>query len=170
MQLRVFDIRIALDYCVAFKKFRLVGVAGILINGIVHCIFLTGIVLAAVAIMLFHGHTFLMAYKIGMISRIIMTGAVYQKVLWLNQVVVGRISIGHIVNLASNDVQRFDLVCKIKQLLGSATTNNNNNNNNNKQNKNADSGVCIWRLMRLVWFGGKYYCNPLHYRQVYIKA
>ena len=39
-----------------------------------------------------------------------MTGAIYQKVLSLSQVTVGRISIGHIVNLASNDVQRFDLV------------------------------------------------------------
>ena len=39
-----------------------------------------------------------------------MTGAVYQKVLSLSQVLVGQLSIGHIVNLASNDVQRFDLV------------------------------------------------------------
>ena len=60
--------------------------------------------------MLVHGHTFLIAYKIGMMSRIIMTGAIYQKILSLSQVIVGQISIGHIVNLASNDVQRFDLV------------------------------------------------------------
>ena len=32
------------------------------------------------------------------------------QVLSLSQVTVGEISIGHIVNLASNDVQRFDLV------------------------------------------------------------
>lgn len=76
-------------------------------------LFYAGIVLASFAVMLLHGHTFLIGYKIGMISRIIMTGAVYQKVLSLNQVMVGQISIGHIVNLASNDVQRFDLVCSV---------------------------------------------------------
>ena len=34
----------------------------------------------------------------------------YTQVLSLSQVTIGQISIGHIVNLASNDVQRFDLV------------------------------------------------------------
>ena len=33
------------------------------------------------------------------------------QVLQLNQVTIGKLSIGHIVNLASNDVQRMDLVC-----------------------------------------------------------
>ena len=28
----------------------------------------------------------------------------------LNQTTIGKLSVGHIVNLASNDVQRFDLV------------------------------------------------------------
>ena len=60
-----------------------------------------------------HGHAFLLGYKLGMMTRIIMTGAIYQKVLSMRQVTVGRLSIGHIVNLASNDVQRFDLVRKI---------------------------------------------------------
>ena len=55
-------------------------------------------------------HTYLVASKNGMISRIVMTGAIYQKVLSLSQVTVGQLSIGHIVNLASNDVQRLDLV------------------------------------------------------------
>ena len=63
---------------------------------------------------LFNGHGFLMAYKNGMVSRIVMTGAIYQKVLSLSQVTVGQLSIGHIVNLASNDVQRLDLVCIIE--------------------------------------------------------
>jgi ATP-binding cassette subfamily C (CFTR/MRP) protein 4 len=76
-----------------------------------------GISLAALLISLLHGQVFLLAYKIGMISRIIMTGAVYQKVLSLNQVTVGRLSIGRIVNLASNDVQRLDLVCCSSLLL-----------------------------------------------------
>lgn len=34
----------------------------------------------------------------------------FVQVLTLSQVTIGRISIGHIVNLASNDVQRFDMV------------------------------------------------------------
>ena len=62
-----------------------------------------------------------------MMARIVMTGAIYQKVciymvsardgvynllqvLKLSQVTVGKVSIGYIVNLASNDVQRMDLV------------------------------------------------------------
>ena len=32
------------------------------------------------------------------------------QVLTLSQVTIGQVSIGHIVNLASNDVQRFDMV------------------------------------------------------------
>ena len=35
----------------------------------------------------------------------------------LSQVTIGRISIGHIVNLASNDVQRFDLVSTCLQMF-----------------------------------------------------
>ena len=35
------------------------------------------------------------------------------QVLTLSQVTIGQISIGHVVNLASNDVQRFDLVRSI---------------------------------------------------------
>ena len=80
-------------------------------------------------IVIVHGHAFLAGYKIGMLSRITLTAAIYQKVmnyklnsnmdqsmgfdsqiLSLSQVTIGKLSIGHIVNLASNDVQRFDLV------------------------------------------------------------
>ena len=69
-----------------------------------------GISFLAFAVMLLHGHAFLLANEMGMKARIIMTGAIYQKVLSLSQVIVGQVSVGHIVNLASNDVQRFDLV------------------------------------------------------------
>ena len=34
----------------------------------------------------------------------------YIQVLSLSQVTIGQLSIGHIINLASNDVQRFDPV------------------------------------------------------------
>ena len=69
-----------------------------------------GISLLSLVVLLLYGHGFLLGSKIGMMVRIIMTGAIYQKVLSMSQATVGRLSIGHIINLASNDVQRFDLV------------------------------------------------------------
>ena len=36
------------------------------------------------------------------------------QVLRLSQVTVGKLSIGHVINLASNDVQRYDLVRHVK--------------------------------------------------------
>ncbi|XP_064396708.1 ATP-binding cassette sub-family C member 4-like [Halichondria panicea] len=72
-------------------------------------LFAMGLVACGAVISVVHAHNFLLAYKLGMISRIIMTGVVYQKVTTLSQVSIGKLSIGHIVNLASNDVQRFDL-------------------------------------------------------------
>ncbi len=40
----------------------------------------SGLVVCGAVISVVHAHNFLLAYKIGMISRIIMTGVVYQKV------------------------------------------------------------------------------------------
>ena len=84
--------------------------------------------------MLLHAHAFLLGQKAGMIIRIIATAAIYRKVqyilvccgtasnssiqlplsitqiLRLSQVTLNDVSIGRVVNLASNDVQRFDLV------------------------------------------------------------
>ena len=45
-----------------------------------------------------------------MLARIIATGALYKKTLELNLTTIGELSIGKIVNLASNDVQRLDIV------------------------------------------------------------
>jgi len=67
--------------------------------------------------MMMHGHGFLLGQKIGMHARIIATSAIYQKVLTLSQVTISQISIGHVVNLASNDVQRFDLAFSFVQYL-----------------------------------------------------
>ena len=53
---------------------------------------------------------FLFAYKVGMHTRITLSAAIYQKILTLSQVTIGRLSIGHVVNLASNDVHRLDMV------------------------------------------------------------
>ena len=55
-------------------------------------------------------HVFLLGYVLAMQSRLSMTSAIYHKVLSLSQATVSRVSSGHIVNLASNDVQRLDLV------------------------------------------------------------
>ena len=45
-----------------------------------------------------------------MLARIIATGALYKKTLELNLKTIGELTIGKIVNLASNDVQRLDIV------------------------------------------------------------
>jgi ATP-binding cassette subfamily C (CFTR/MRP) protein 4 len=45
----------------------------------------------------------------GMMSRIALTGAIYKKTLELKLKTIGETTIGKIVNLASNDVQRLDL-------------------------------------------------------------
>ncbi len=82
------------------------------------CMYL-GLSVFSMSIVLIHGHNFLLANKNGMISRIVMTSAIYQKILSLSQVTVGQVSIGHIVNLASNDVQRLDLVSDRQSLLRS---------------------------------------------------
>ena len=46
----------------------------------------------------------------GMLCRVIGTGAIFHKIFELSQTTIGETSIGRIVNLASTDVQRFDLV------------------------------------------------------------
>ena len=45
-----------------------------------------------------------------MLARIVTTGALYKKTLELNLKTIGELTIGKIVNLASNDVQRLDIV------------------------------------------------------------
>ena len=66
--------------------------------------------LLAIIVAVTINQAFLLAYKIGMHSRITLSAAIYQKILLLSQVTIGRLSIGHIVNLASNDVHRLDMV------------------------------------------------------------
>jgi ATP-binding cassette subfamily C (CFTR/MRP) protein 4 len=68
-----------------------------------------GLVAMAFVITLLHGHGFLIGQKVGMMSRVMCTNAIYQKILKLSQVTLGKVSTGHVINLASNDVQRFDL-------------------------------------------------------------
>ncbi|XP_064396710.1 ATP-binding cassette sub-family C member 4-like isoform X2 [Halichondria panicea] len=68
-----------------------------------------GLVLCALLVIFIHAHNYLLGYKLGMISRTLMTAVIYQKVTTLSQVSIGKLSVGHIVNLASNDVQKFEL-------------------------------------------------------------
>ena len=91
-------------------------------------LYAAGMVLVVLSIMFLHAWAFYLAQNTGMQMRIITTGAIYHKVtkrltaymhviirvssqvLKLSHSIIGRLSIGYIVNLASNDVQRFDLV------------------------------------------------------------
>ena len=73
----------------------------------------TGIVLFAMVLSIAINQSFLLAYKIGMHCRIMLSAAIYQKILSLSQVTIGRLSIGHVVNLASNDVHRLDMVGEV---------------------------------------------------------
>ena len=70
----------------------------------------TGIVFFALILSVLINQSFLSAYKVGMHTRITLSAAIYQKILTLNQVTIGRLTIGHVVNLASNDVHRLDMV------------------------------------------------------------
>ncbi|KAI6657774.1 Multidrug resistance-associated protein 4-like [Oopsacas minuta] len=56
-----------------------------------------------------HSIAFDILYCVGMQMRTICITAIYRKVLCLQQSVLGNTSIGHIINLASNDVYKFDL-------------------------------------------------------------
>ena len=90
-------------------------------------LYAAGMILVVLSIMFLHAWAFYLAQNTGMQMRIITTGAIYHKVtkhlvayilleefhlqiLKLSHSIIGRLSIGYIVNLASNDVQRFDLV------------------------------------------------------------
>ena len=87
-----------------------------------------GMIVSSYCMAVNHTWVFHNLEKIGMIHRIVLTGAIFQKVcvlyiylckvyaihmtqiLRLTQSTIGQLSIGHIVNLASNDVQKFNLV------------------------------------------------------------
>ena len=87
-------------------------VGGTLSHNLNLSFFLTGIVLLALILSILISQAFLLAYKVGMHTRITLSSAIYQKILILSQVTIGRLSIGHVINLASNDVHRLDMVYK----------------------------------------------------------
>ncbi|EFA04157.2 ATP-binding cassette sub-family C member 4 [Tribolium castaneum] len=69
----------------------------------------TGVILLAfVNIMIIH-HCNLYSQRIGMRSRIATCSLIYRKLLRLNRTSLGQVAVGKLVNLLSNDVQRFDI-------------------------------------------------------------
>ncbi|XP_065887047.1 ATP-binding cassette sub-family C member 4-like isoform X2 [Dysidea avara] len=52
---------------------------------------------------------FYIGHRIGMMCRIVLTAAIYSKVVKLSQSTISQQSIGRIVNLCSNDVKKFDM-------------------------------------------------------------
>ncbi|XP_019852708.1 PREDICTED: multidrug resistance-associated protein 4-like isoform X2 [Amphimedon queenslandica] len=71
-------------------------------------LFAMGITLSSLGIMFFHAHHFHQGFLTGFYTKIMFTGLIYKKTLQLSQATVGKLSVGHIVNLASNDVHKFD--------------------------------------------------------------
>eukprot|EP00731_Ephydatia_muelleri_P034922 Em0086g6a len=71
-------------------------------------LYATGMVAIALCLALIHAYVYLLAQKLGILARITLTGAIYQKTLQINHTNLSRITTGHVINLASNDVQRFE--------------------------------------------------------------
>jgi ATP-binding cassette subfamily C (CFTR/MRP) protein 4 len=74
-------------------------------------LFAMGLTLLSLINTLIHGMGYHTAFKVAILTRNLFTAVIYQKILTLSQTVIGRVTVGHIVNLASNDVHKFDLVC-----------------------------------------------------------
>ncbi|CAG9860399.1 unnamed protein product [Phyllotreta striolata] len=67
------------------------------------------IIVAFIIVVCSHGSS-LSAQRVGMRARVAVCSLMYRKVLKLNHKSLGQTAIGQVVNLMSNDVQRFDLV------------------------------------------------------------
>ncbi|CAG9814462.1 unnamed protein product [Phaedon cochleariae] len=67
------------------------------------------IILTTMVVFLMH-HTFFGTSRIGMKVRIAVSTLIYRKIMKLNHKSLGETTAGHVVNLLSNDVSRFDLV------------------------------------------------------------
>ncbi|XP_064381882.1 ATP-binding cassette sub-family C member 4-like isoform X1 [Halichondria panicea] len=72
-------------------------------------LFAGGLVFLGLLSLLVHAHAFLIGQKMGMLWRVTATTAIHKKLLSLSQVTIGKISAGHVINLSSNDVHRFDM-------------------------------------------------------------
>ncbi|XP_065902366.1 ATP-binding cassette subfamily C member 4-like [Dysidea avara] len=72
-------------------------------------LYAAGVTAITFVIAVLHAWVFYLASATGMRNRILLTAVIYEKILYLSHSTIGQLSIGHIVNLASNDVQRFDV-------------------------------------------------------------
>ncbi|XP_065882473.1 ATP-binding cassette sub-family C member 4-like isoform X2 [Dysidea avara] len=72
-------------------------------------LYTTGMSLLGFSLTMIHAWSLYLACLTGMKNRILLTAVIYDKMLRLSYSTIGQLSIGHIINLASNDVQRFDL-------------------------------------------------------------
>ncbi|XP_019856381.1 PREDICTED: multidrug resistance-associated protein 4-like isoform X2 [Amphimedon queenslandica] len=59
-------------------------------------------------LLMFINYVFYIGRKMGGMVRIILTSAIYCKVFRLSQTTISRVTMGHVINVASNDVHRFD--------------------------------------------------------------
>ena len=74
-------------------------------------LFAMGLSMSTALYMLSHHILFFNSYKIGMQVRTTLMGAVFNKTLTLNYEALGQTSTGHLINLMSNDVMKFDMLC-----------------------------------------------------------
>ncbi|XP_065895722.1 ATP-binding cassette sub-family C member 4-like [Dysidea avara] len=72
-------------------------------------LYAVGLILAMICAIVTHAWGYHTALNYGMQVRIIATDAIYHKILKLSHSTIGQLSIGHIVNLTSNDVHRFEV-------------------------------------------------------------
>jgi ATP-binding cassette subfamily C (CFTR/MRP) protein 4 len=68
----------------------------------------TALVLIAFSNVIIMHHCILYSQRIGMRCRIAICSLIYRKLLRLNRTSLGQVAVGKLVNLLSNDVQRFD--------------------------------------------------------------
>eukprot|EP00123_Amoebidium_parasiticum_P016908 comp23635_c0_seq1/m.40294 comp23635_c0_seq1/g.40294 ORF comp23635_c0_seq1/g.40294 comp23635_c0_seq1/m.40294 type:complete len:1411 (-) comp23635_c0_seq1:61-4293(-) len=74
-------------------------------------IYAGAITIASAGITILHHQFFFYIMRLGMQIRTAMMGAVYRKTVSLSTEALGQTTTGHVINLMSSDVQRFDNVC-----------------------------------------------------------
>lgn len=75
-----------------------------------HSAYLFALALSSISFLLvfLNGLSGYSGYKLGMLVRVIATSAIYKKIVELRPSRISQLTVGHIINLASNDVHRFD--------------------------------------------------------------